>query len=129
MSQYGEFKEVENIRDKKLVKLGKMLKEYKKYNTDAQKLSTALKATNKKKNEIYDKIKKYMEINNIKDLNSENGKVKYEVYNKKKSLSKTNIKKQLTKYFQNETDSDNVTNYLFDNREFTVESRVKFELN
>ena len=123
---FKEFKEIENLgQNKKIEKLKEMVEKWIKYNNNIKKLQKAIKDQNKLKNEIYPKIKEYMETNNIQDLTTKDGKIKYEVSNRKAPLNKKNIQKQLVKYFQNENDANNVVNYLMDNREVIVSSKVR----
>jgi len=90
--------------------------------------SKLVKQIRKKKNEVGLEIQEYMEQNEIqdKDINLSDGKIKYYVSKRTCGMSKTYIENSLTLYYNGDaTKAQEVTNYIYANRESTEARTLK----
>ena len=79
----------------------------------------------RKKKEIEPEIMDFMKTYNISDLNTQNGRLKYSEKNVKKGLNKKNIMENLILYYNNNEDkAEEVTNFLYDNREEKTTQKI-----
>jgi hypothetical protein len=79
----------------------------------------------KKKKEIEPEIMNFMKTYNISDLNTQNGRLKYSEKNVKKGLNKKSVMENLILYYNNNEDkAEEVTNFLYDNREEKTTQKI-----
>jgi DNA repair ATPase RecN len=103
------------------------LEEFRKYVThyididnDIKKLKGALRDRNSVKNELTSYIIKFMVKFNIEDLNTKQGKIRYNVKKQKAPLSQKTIKEKLEELHNPSISCKELTEKIFDNRS-TVE--------
>ncbi len=90
--------------DEKIIKMEKQIRE--------------LKAIRNKK--LEPEITGFMVQFNISDLNTDNGKLRCNERNVKKSLNKTNIRENLSKVMEDSIKVDQAMNLILNNREITT---------
>ena len=88
-------------------------------------LDAALKLRKKNRKDLQANIMDFMGKYNIKDMNTDEGKLTYNETKTKKPINKDFIKNTLKAYFKNEEDSNNVATYLFENRETVSKFSLK----
>ena len=93
-------------------------KTYLNIDNEINKLKDLLKQKKLQKQELQNYIIGFMGKHKLKDLNTQDGKLKYTVIKSKKPLTKTSIHSTLKKYFNNNDDkAKELTNILYSNRE------------
>ena len=88
-------------------------------------LDAALKLRKKNRKELQANIMDFMGKFNMKDMNTDDGILTYNETKTKKPINKEFIQKTLNAYFKSEQDSNNITNYLFENRETVSKFSLK----
>lgn len=92
-------------------------------------LQREIKEQKKVHKELGDKISNFMANNNVEDLNTKNGVIRYTKTLVKTPLSQKAIKEKLTEAFQGNDSLNNILTEVFDNREklekFTLK-RINF---
>lgn len=93
------------------------VKSYLQIDNDIKKLRQTVKEKNNQKNVLMPKIMEFMSNYNIEDLNTQDGVLRYKKTFVKASLSQKNIKSKIIDFFDNSKKSEELTKYLFDDRE------------
>jgi hypothetical protein len=78
-----------------------------------KRLQQGVRERRKMQDSLTQKILQFMESNNIEDLNTKNGLIRYKVRSSSKKLAPTKIKEQLYDHFKNDTTSLGVLDSLF----------------
>ena len=89
-------------------------------------LEKQLKDLKKVRNkELEPEITKFMVDHNVKDLNTETGKLRCQERKTKKGINKVNIKKNLSKYLTEQDKLDEAINDIWLNREEVISYKIK----
>lgn len=110
------------LNDFELEEFKKLVQQWISYDDDIRKLKEAEKKINEAKKALTEPILQFMSKNSIEDCNTSTGKLKYCVSLHKKPMSKQFLVDKLTIYLNNGKKSEEITNYLLENRE--VEQKV-----
>jgi len=97
-------------------------------NVDTQiaQLESQIRELKKVRNkELEPQITTFMTQYNVKDLNTDNGKLKCQERKTKKGLNKNNIRENLSKYLTEQDKLDQAMDDLWTNREITVSYKLK----
>ena len=85
---------------------------------EVKKMETKIKEMKKLKNKTLEpQITSFMRTYNISDLNTDNGKLRCNERNTKKSLNKNNIRDNLSQVIQDSVKLDQAMNLILNNRE------------
>ena len=88
-------------------------------------LQTQIKELKKVRDkELQPEITNFMVSNNVSDLNTENGKLRCNVRNTKKSLNKTNIRENLCKVINDMNQIDKAMELILNNREIVTSYKL-----
>ena len=96
-----------------------------KLDDDIKTLNDAIKERKTKKNEITPKLLDFMEKHEINDLNTNEGHLKFQKSLRSKPLSKKYLMDRLGFYFKNNSKSEKIVNFLYNNREKTETTNLK----
>jgi hypothetical protein len=99
------------------------VKNYIEIDNDVKKLKSAIRDRNSVKKEISTYIVAFMGKFNIEDLNTKQGKIRYQITQVKKPLTEKTIKTKLLENFTTEITPEDLTKSIFDNRQ-TVQRHV-----
>ena len=89
-------------------------------------LEKQLKDLKKVRNkELEPEITKFMVSHNVKDLNTETGKLRCQERKTKKGINKVNIKQNLSKYLTEQDKLDAAVNTILQDREIVVKYKLK----
>ena len=89
-------------------------------------LEKQLKDLKKVRNkELEPEITKFMVDHNVKDLNTETGKLRCQERKSKKGINKVNIKQNLSKYLTEQDKLDEAINAIWLNREEVISYKIK----
>jgi len=89
-------------------------------------LEKQLKDLKKVRNkELEPEITKFMVSHNVKDLNTETGKLRCQERKTKKGINKVNIKQNLSKYLTEQDKLDEAINAIWLNREEVISYKIK----
>ena len=89
-------------------------------------LEKQLKDLKKVRNkELEPEITKFMVSHNVKDLNTETGKLRCQERKTKKGINKVNIKQNLSKYLTEQDKLDEAINDIWLNREEVISYKIK----
>jgi hypothetical protein len=89
-------------------------------------LEKELKDLKKVRNkELEPEITKFMVDHNVKDLNTETGKLRCQERKSKKGINKVNIKQNLSKYLTEQDKLDEAINAIWLNREEVISYKIK----
>ena len=89
-------------------------------------LEKQLKDLKKVRNkELEPEITKFMVDHNVKDLNTETGKLRCQERKTKKGINKVNIKQNLSKYLTEQDKLDEAINAIWLNREEVISYKIK----
>ena len=89
-------------------------------------LEKQLKDLKKVRNkELEPEITKFMVDHNVKDLNTETGKLRCKERKTKKGINKVNIKQNLSKYLTEQDKLDEAINAIWLNREEVISYKIK----
>ena len=89
-------------------------------------LEKQLKDLKKVRNkELEPEITKFMVDHNVKDLNTETGKLRCQERKTKKGINRVNIKQNLSKYLTEQDKLDEAINAIWLNREEVVSYKIK----
>ena len=80
-------------------------------------LKEAEKKLNEEKKKLNEPIIEFMSKINIEDCNTSTGKLKYVVSEVKKPINRQYLVDKLAAFFKNTQKSEEITSFLFDNRE------------
>jgi hypothetical protein len=114
--------QVKSIPTEEIEEFKKLVHKWLEFDDNIKKLKDAEKKLNESKKELTEPIMEFMSKNNIEDCNTTNGKLKYSITQVKKPINRQYLTDKLANYFNNSKKSDEVTSFLFDNRE--VEQKV-----
>lgn len=101
------------------------VKTWLKLDDDIKTLNDAIKERKTKKNEITPKLLDFMEKHEINDLNTNEGHLKFQKSLRSKPLSKKYLMDRLGFYFKNNSKSEKIVNFLYNNREKTETTNLK----
>ena len=75
--------------------------------------------------ELEPEITNFMVLHNVKDLNTDTGKLRCQERKTKKGISKVNIKQNLSKYLTEQDKLDEAINDIWVNREEVISYKIK----
>lgn len=101
------------------------IRQWIKLDDDLITLTNAMKDIKKKKNELSDIILKFMENNNLKHLNTNDGKIQYTKTSINKALNKNLLLEKLSIYLKDDNKGNSAVDFIFDNREKTEKVTLK----
>jgi len=110
------------LDDFEIQEFKKLVQKWLSIDDDIRKLKEAEKNLNKAKKDLTPAILAFMAKNQIEDIGSNNGKLKYSVTLHKKPLSKDFLIEKLSSYLNNQKKGEEITGYLLENRE--VEEKI-----
>lgn len=93
------------------------IKEWLELDDDCRKLREAVRSRNKRKKELEPLITEFMSINQLDNINTNNGKLKCNTRNYKKPLNQKNLSQTLTKFFNDLNKGQAAADFLISNRE------------
>lgn len=106
-----------NDNNQEFVEFKENIKLWLKMDDDIKTLQNALKNIKKKKEEMTPKILNFMKNNNLKHLETKDGKLQYKSSYVTKPLNKKILENRLGDFFKNMEKGLNVANYILENRE------------
>ena len=112
--QSENIQEQHNLDENKLSIFKQTVKQWLDIDNEIRALETALKERKKNRKEIQENIMVFMGEYNIKNMNTDDGKLTYNESKTKKPLNKDFIKTSLSTYFNNSEDGEKITEYLCD---------------
>jgi hypothetical protein len=75
--------------------------------------------------ELEPEITKFMVEYNVKDLNTDTGRLRCQEHKTKKGLNKQNIRENLSKYLKEEDTLDEAVNTIINDRETIIKHKIK----
>lgn len=114
-----------NINQLHLEMFKEKVKEWIHLDDDIKTLNGHLKERKKKKTELTPEILEFMEKFNIKDMNTDSGKLKYSETIVKKPMNKEYIRKKLVDFLKSTQKADEATNFLLEQRDTKVNVKLK----
>ena len=75
--------------------------------------------------ELEPEITNFMQTYNVKDLNTENGRLRCQEYKTKKGLNKQNIRQNLSKFLTESTQLDEAVQSIISEREIVTKYKIK----
>lgn len=88
-----------------------------------------IKELKNRRKETTNEIKKIMKENNLDNIETSTGDIKYVKNNVKKNLNIKDLKSILLKYNNNEKETNNIIEFLDKNREIKTRENIKFNKN
>lgn len=101
------------------------VKEWLHLDDDIKTLNAHIKDRKAKKKELTPDILEFMEKYNIKDMNTDTGKLKYTQSVVKKPMNKEYIRNKLVDFLKNTQKAEEATNYLIEQRDTKVNIKLK----
>jgi len=109
---------IQEINDNELKDFKVRVKQWLEIDEEIKKMENKIKEMKKLKNKTLEpQITSFMRTYNISDLNTDNGKLKCNERNTKKSLNKNNIRDNLSQVIQDSVKLDQAMNLILNNRE------------
>ena len=109
---------IQEINDNELKDFKVRVKQWLEIDEEIKKMETKIKEMKKLKNKTLEpQITSFMRTYNISDLNTDNGKLRCNERNTKKSLNKNNIRENLSQVIQDSVKLDQAMNLILNNRE------------
>ena len=109
---------IQEINDNELKDFKVRVKQWLEIDEEIKKMENKIKEMKKLKNKTLEpQITSFMRTYNISDLNTDNGKLKCNERNTKKSLNKNNIRENLSQVIQDSVKLDQAMNLILNNRE------------
>ena len=105
-------------------KFKQICKQWLALNADIKKLQDAIKVRRQFQSELTPKMMGFMKEQNIEDLDTGDGKLKYTISNRKAPLNKDNIQKKLAEYFKDNKKAESVATFLMENRDIVQSERL-----
>ena len=110
-----------DISDEELKEFKSQLKQWLAIDDEISKHESKIKDLKKLKNNILQpQITTFMVKNNVKDINTQIGKIRCNQRTTKKSLNKTNIRDNLSKVITDNNQIDQAMDFIMNNREVKV---------
>ena len=110
-----------DISDEELKEFKSQLKQWLAIDDEISKHESKIKDLKKLKNNILQpQITTFMVKNNVKDINTQIGKIRCNQRTTKKSLNKTNIRDNLSKVITDDNQIDQAMDFIMNNREVKV---------
>ena len=91
--------------------------------SDLEKQIRELKKVRNK--ELEPEITNFMQTYNVKDLNTENGRLRCQEYKTKKGLNKQNIRQNLSKFLTESSQLDEAVQSIISEREIVTKYKIK----
>ena len=114
-----------NDNNPNFVEFKNNIKLWLKMDDDIRTLSKALKDLKKKKVDLNPIILEFMEKNDLKHLNTNDGKIQYSKSLTTKPLNKKTLVNRLGDFFKDLNKGQNVANFILDNRDKAERIRLK----
>ena len=109
---------IQEINDNELKDFKMKVKQWLEIDEEIKKMENKIKEMKKLKNKnLEPQITSFMRTYNISDLNTDNGKLRCNERNTKKSLNKNNIRENLSQVIQDSVKLDQAMNLILNNRE------------
>ena len=109
---------IQEINDNELKDFKMKVKQWLEIDEEIKKMENKIKEMKKLKNKnLEPQITSFMRTYNISDLNTDNGKLRCNERNTKKSLNKNNIRDNLSQVIQDSVKLDQAMNLILNNRE------------
>ena len=109
---------IQEINDNELKDFKVRVKQWLEIDEEIKKMENKIKEMKKLKNKnLEPQITSFMRTYNISDLNTDNGKLRCNERNTKKSLNKNNIRENLSQVIQDSVKLDQAMNLILNNRE------------
>ena len=109
---------IQEINDNELKDFKVRVKQWLEIDEEIKKMESKIKEMKKLKNKnLEPQITSFMRTYNISDLNTDNGKLRCNERNTKKSLNKNNIRDNLSQVIQDSVKLDQAMNLILNNRE------------
>ena len=109
---------IQEINDNELKDFKVRVKQWLEIDEEIKKMENKIKEMKKLKNKTLEpQITSFMRTYNISDLNTDNGKLRCNERNTKKSLNKNNIRENLSQVIQDSVKLDQAMNLILNNRE------------
>ena len=109
---------IQEINDNELKDFKVKVKQWLEIDEEIIKMENKIKEMKKLKNKTLEpQITSFMRTYNISDLNTDNGKLRCNERNTKKSLNKNNIRDNLSQVIQDSVKLDQAMNLILNNRE------------
>ena len=109
---------IQEINDNELKDFKVKVKQWLEIDEEIKKMESKIKEMKKLKNKnLEPQITSFMRTYNISDLNTDNGKLRCNERNTKKSLNKNNIRENLSQVIQDSVKLDQAMNLILNNRE------------
>ena len=109
---------IQEINDNELKDFKVRVKQWIEIDEEIKKMESKIKEMKKLKNKTLEpQITSFMRTYNISDLNTDNGKLRCNERNTKKSLNKNNIRENLSQVIQDSVKLDQAMNLILNNRE------------
>ena len=109
---------IQEINDNELKDFKVKVKQWLEIDEEIKKMENKIKEMKKLKNKnLEPQITSFMRTYNISDLNTDNGKLRCNERNTKKSLNKNNIRENLSQVIQDSVKLDQAMNLILNNRE------------
>jgi hypothetical protein len=106
-----------NDNNQEFLEFKRDVKEWITLDDDILTLQNAIKERRKKKNEITPKIINYMDKNEINDLNTNSGKLKFSKSLQTKPLNKQFLISRLGDFFKDFSKGEKIASYILENRD------------
>jgi len=89
-------------------------------------LQAQIKELKKVKNtELEPEITKFMTTNNVKDLNTGNGKLRCAEIKTKKGINKDHIRENLSQFIKDSNKVDDAINHIWNDRQIVIKHKLK----
>ena len=107
-----------DINEGELIEFKSQVSQWLAIDEEIAKYETKIKELKNLKNKVLQpQITIFMVNNNVKDLNTQNGKIRCNERTQKKPLNKTNIRNNLSQVISNDTQIDHAMDLIMNNRE------------
>jgi len=116
---------IQEINDNELKDFKVKVKQWLEIDEEIKKMESKIKEMKKLKNKnLEPQITSFMRTYNISDLNTDNGKLRCNERNTKKSLNKNNIRENLSQVIQDNVKLDQAMNLILNNREVVTSYKL-----
>ena len=116
---------IQEINDNELKDFKVRVKQWLEIDEEIKKMENKIKEMKKLKNKTLEpQITSFMRTYNISDLNTDNGKLRCNERNTKKSLNKNNIRDNLSQVIQDSVKLDQAMNLILNNREVVTSYKL-----
>lgn len=97
------------------------------YESKITTLQNELKQLKKEKNSINEELKIIMRENNLDNIDTKTGQIRYIKSNVKKGFNKKDLTHILENYYNSKVEAEKILNYIQEHREVNIKETIQFK--